>query len=93
VLLSSNLVDGNASGGITVDAGARNSVNSVPYRSISARVGTGETAVPHGLSYAPLAVTVSMTSAGTIWRSRGSDATNVYLKADAANRTADVIVG
>jgi hypothetical protein len=64
-----------------------------PYKRLKVTVGASQTAVPHGLSYAPQAVSVSMTSAGTIYRSANSDATNVYLRGDGQNRTADVTVG
>lgn len=55
-------------------------------------VGTGQSTIAHGLGYAPTVVAVTMTSAGNIFRSAASDATNIYLTADAAARTADVHV-
>jgi parallel beta-helix repeat protein len=92
VLVGPNIVGGNAQTGIRVDSTAT-SAYSVPYRKLTASVGPGQTAIPHGLPYAPRAVTISMTSAGTIWRSAAPDDTNIYLKADAQSRNADVYVG
>lgn len=55
-------------------------------------VGTTPVTVAHGLGYAPTQVVVTMTSAGTMWKSAASDATNVTLTADSAGRTAEVYV-
>lgn len=55
-------------------------------------VGTSQATVAHGLGYTPTVIEWSMTSAGTIWKSAASDATNIYLTADAASRTAEVYV-
>lgn len=55
-------------------------------------VGTSEATIAHGLGYTPTEVRVTMTSAGTVWRSSASDATNIYLTADLAGRTCDVSV-
>lgn len=55
-------------------------------------VGVAQVTVAHGLGYAPTDLTITMTSAGTIWRSAASDATNIYLTADAAARTCAVRV-
>ena len=55
-------------------------------------VGTTQVAIPHGLGYAPSSVTITMTSPGTIYKSATSDATNIYLTADAAGRTAEIYV-
>lgn len=93
VLIDGNVVEGNAQAGLFVDSAAQSSVNVTAYKKLKATVGSSQVAVPHGLSYAPLTVSVSMTSAGTVWRSASSDATNVYLRADGQNRTADIVVG
>lgn len=55
-------------------------------------VGTTQAAIAHGLGYTPSDVRITMSSAGTIWRSAASDATSVYLTADAAGRTCDLYV-
>ena len=92
VLFSANLVNGNAGQGLAIKSQPAKT-HSVPFRKFAAAVGATETAVAHGLSYAPQAVTVTMRSPGTIWQSKAADATNVYLTADAAGRKADVIAG
>jgi parallel beta-helix repeat protein len=92
VLIDGNIVEGNAGAGLFVDSSAT-TVNVTPYKRLKATVGSSQAAIPHGLSYAPQAVSVSMTSSGTIWRSATSDSTNVYLRADGSGRTADVLVG
>ena len=56
----------------------------------SQTVGTSPVTVAHGLGYAPTVVVITMTSAGTIWKSAASDATNITLTADSAGRTAEV---
>jgi hypothetical protein len=89
--LAGNLLEGNLTSGLLV--GTPTNLNSVPYRKIAATVGNTQTTIAHGLPYIPLSVAVTMTTAGTIWRSAASDATNIYLTADAAARTADVLVG
>lgn len=55
-------------------------------------VGTSQATIAHGLGYAPTVVQITMTGAGTIWKSSASDATNIYLTADDAGRTAEVFV-
>lgn len=52
-----------------------------------------QTTVAHGLSYTPKLYAIIMTSAGTVWRSAASDGTNIYLTADSAGRTCDIVVG
>ena len=91
VHLSANLVEGNLTTGLSV--GTPTNLNSVPYRKFAATVGATQTAVAHGLPYIPISVTVTMTGAGAVWRSAASDVTNVYLTADAATRSCDVLVG
>jgi len=91
VHLSANLVEENLTTGLSV--GTPTNLNSVPYRKFAATVGATQTAVAHGLPYIPISVTVTMTGAGAVWRSAASDVTNVYLTADAATRSCDVLVG
>ena len=55
-------------------------------------VGTSQATIAHGLGYAPTQVLITMTGAGNIYRSATSDATNIYLTADAAARTAEIFV-
>lgn len=93
VVLSANSVADNAGPGLAVAADALANVTVVPQHSLSVAVGTMEVAVPHGLSYPPYTISISMTSPGGVWRSAPSDETNIYLTADAADRSADVLVG
>jgi parallel beta-helix repeat protein len=90
-----NLVEGNGTTGLSFSSGANTGgTTSLPYRKLAGQtVGTSQTAIPHGLPYVPNSIQVTMTSDGNIWRSAPSDATNIYLTADATNRTADVLVG
>jgi parallel beta-helix repeat protein len=92
VLIDGNVVEGNAGAGLFVDPSATG-VTVTPIKKLKATIGASQTAVPHGMSYAPQTVSVSMTSAGTVWRSAASDSTNVYLRADGPGRTADLTVG
>ena len=79
-----NTVDSNSQNGIFV---------SDSFRLLPAvTVGPTQVTVAHGLGYAPAQVLISMTSAGSIYRSASSDAVNIYLTADASSRTADVFV-
>lgn len=55
-------------------------------------VGASQATIAHGLGYTPTEIQITMTSAGTMWRSAASDGTNIYLTADAAGRTAEVFV-
>lgn len=55
-------------------------------------VGTSQSTIAHGLGYTPTVVQITMSSAGTIWRSAASDATSIYLTADSASRTCEVYV-
>lgn len=67
----------------------------VPYalKSLGAKtVNSTQVTIAHGLGYAPTVVEVLMTSAGTAWKSSASDATNIYLTADADGRTCEVFV-
>lgn len=58
----------------------------------SQTVGTSQVTIAHGLGYAPGIVNVTMTSAGNVYLSAASDATNIYLTADASSRTCLVSV-
>jgi hypothetical protein len=64
-----------------------------PQKHLAAAVGVTEVAVPHGLSYSPYTISISMTSPGSVWRSAPSDGMNIYLTADAPDRSVDVLVG
>ena len=87
-----NMLAGNATGGLLVSGTATNT-SAVPHRRIAATVNSTQTTIAHGLPYTPISVSIAMTSAGTVWRSASSDATNVYLTADTNGRTCDVFVG
>jgi hypothetical protein len=58
----------------------------------SQTVGAAQATIAHGLAYTPTEIQITMTSAGTIWKSAASDGTNIYLTADDAGRTAEVFV-
>lgn len=54
----------------------------------------GNFSVPHGLSAAPLWISILMTSGGAIWaQTPAFDATNIYLSASDVGVTAQVTVG
>ena len=93
-LLSGNMLVGNrsTSGALLVSASSLPGTYSTPYRRLTVTVGTAKQAIPHGLPYTPTFVAITMTSAGTIWRA-GDSGSNIYLQADAAGRTAEVLVG
>lgn len=93
VVLSANSVADNAGPRLSVTTDALADVTVVPQKALSVAVGTMEVAIPHGLSCPPYTVSISMTSPGSVWRSAPSDETNIYLTADAANRSAGVLVG
>jgi parallel beta-helix repeat protein len=92
VLFNANLVDGNRDTGMAISSAAGRTQN-VPFRKVAATVGPSQVSVPHGLPYTPQAMTITMRSPGTVWQSAPSDATNVYLTADAPSRQVDVIAG
>jgi parallel beta-helix repeat protein len=95
VVIGPNLFAGVRSGGSDayVDPAATN-ISANAYKKIPAQtVGVAQTTIAHGLPYIPQSITMAMTSAGTVWKSAASDATNIYLTADAASRTCDVYVG
>lgn len=92
LLVGPNLVEGNASSGLAIRSSSARAFT-LPYRRLSATVGKTEVAVKHDLPYAPQSLTLTMRSAGSVWQSRASDATNVYLTADAPSRQVDVLVG
>lgn len=71
--------------------GAITAVSPFP-RLTNKTVGNTQATIAHGLSYTPKIVAIIMTSAGTIWRSAAIDATNIYLTADAASRTCDIVL-
>jgi parallel beta-helix repeat protein len=92
LLLGPNLLDGNRDGGLAPGSGA-SAAHVVPHRRVAATVGRAQTAVPHGLPHAPLALQLAMRSAGRVWRSAPADATNVYLTADADGCQVELLVG
>lgn len=55
-------------------------------------VGTTEAVIRHGLGVVPHFVTITMRSPGTVWQTRRSDGDRVWVIADAAGRTAHVVV-
>jgi parallel beta-helix repeat protein len=55
-------------------------------------VNSAQTAIAHGLGYAPTVVQVTPTSNNRLWISAPADGTSVYLRADADGATADVFV-
>lgn len=59
----------------------------------SGPIGAAPVTVAHGLPYIPHIYGIVMTSAGIIYQQAAPDATNIYLEADAAARTANVILG
>jgi len=92
VLLQGNALSGNVQSGLSIASG--NAIATTPDRILQGiSVGPNQTAVRHGLPYVPVTVSICMTSPGTVWRSAPSDATNVYVTADAPKRTADIAVG
>jgi parallel beta-helix repeat protein len=94
-LVAGNLIDGNAQskGSLLISSQAVAATHAVPYRTVKATVGMSQTAVPHGLPYIPMAMTITPTSNGTVWRSAPADATNVYLRADRSGCTVEIAVG
>jgi parallel beta-helix repeat protein len=91
--LGPNQLAGNVLTGLYVPSSSTARIDSPPVRKLKATVDTTQVAVPHGLPYIPRSMAITMTSAGSIWKSASPDATNVYLKADAAGRTAEILVG
>lgn len=93
--------DGNITEGFN-DGGTRNSIEGNHFPGAARwqtgktlagnTVGTSQATIAHGLGYTPTEVRITMTSAGTVWRSAVSDGTNIYLTADSAGRTCDVWV-
>lgn len=92
LLVGPNLVDGNRDAGLSITSDPTKA-QSVPYRKVSATVDSTQTAVPHGLPYAPRATTITMRSPGSVWQSAPPDAVNVYLTADSLSRQVDILVG
>jgi glyoxylase-like metal-dependent hydrolase (beta-lactamase superfamily II) len=66
----------------------------LPTRAIrSVAVGQTQVAVLHGLGHTPGSVVVTARSAGQVWQSAAPNAYFVYLTADAAGRSCDLLVG
>jgi hypothetical protein len=78
----------------TIEPNGTSAIQIAPTAKILAgqTVGTVQVTIAHTLGYTPTRIDILMTSAGTIWRSAVSDATNIYLTADSAGRTCDVYV-
>lgn len=91
-LVVNNLTSGNAVAGQWREGGDVYRY-AEPNRRLSVVVGPQQVAVAHGLPFTPTTVLIGMTSPGSIWRSQLSDATNVYLRADAEGRRADILIG
>lgn len=91
-LVAGNSLEGNLDAGAW-RAGGPPSRHAVPSRRLLVTVGPQDTPVAHELPFVPGFVIVTMTSPGSIWRSRGSDAGHVYLRADGPSRTAEILVG
>lgn len=92
-LIGANLLEGNITTGLLMPAASSGKNDALPSRKVKATVGPTETAVKHGLPFVPQAVSLLKTSAGDVWQSSPPDATNVYLRADAAGRTVEVLAG
>jgi hypothetical protein len=95
VVFDANVVDGNASishGTMLVDFPGGATL--LPTRAIrSVAVGQTQVAVLHGLGHTPGSVVVTARSAGQVWQSAAPNAYFVYLTADAAGRSCDLLVG
>lgn len=59
---------------------------------IGVTVGTLETAIPHGLGYAPRHVVVSRGETGAVLESRSPDTQFVYLVTSGASRVVNLLV-
>jgi parallel beta-helix repeat protein len=94
-LVAGNLLEGNgqAKRSLVISSGAIPATHAIPYRTVRATVGTTQVAVPHGLTYTPMAMTITPTSNGAVWRSAPPDSTNVFLQADRAGCTVEIAVG
>lgn len=94
VVIANNILDGNATAGLTYSFGGATKASTPAWKKIEGvTVTVAGNSIPHGLPYVPQSIVICMTSAGTIYKAGGSDATSVVLKADVDGRTADVYVG
>ncbi len=95
VVFDANVVDGNASiSHGTMLANFPGGATLLPTRAIrSVAVGQTQVAVLHGLGHTPGSVVVTARSAGQVWQSAAPNAYFVYLTADAAGRSCDLLVG
>jgi parallel beta-helix repeat protein len=92
--LIGNSVDGNGSPGwgLLLSAEAVPKTHSVPFRRLTATVGTSQTAIAHGLPYTPLTVVVTPVTPGQVWRSAQPNDKRLFLIAD-RSCTVDLLVG
>lgn len=94
VVIGPNILDGNGTSGMLFSFGGTTTASVSAWKKLTGvTVSSGGNSIPHGLPYVPQAIVICMTSAGTIWKAGGSDATNIVLMADVTSRTADVYVG
>lgn len=94
VVIGPNVVDGNATTGQAFSFGGATAASSPAWKKITGvTVSAGGNSIAHGLPYTPTSIVICMTSAGSIWKAGGSDATNIVLMADVSTRTCDVWVG
>lgn len=92
IVLNGNLVDGNATSGLRFNSNS-DTTFVAPVRRVEVKVDDAGLAIPHGLSYVPRSMTITMTSQGSVWQSAAPDETYVYLRADALGRSAQVALG
>jgi parallel beta-helix repeat protein len=91
-LLAANLLGPHEGGGLLVEPTALGT-DAVPWRRVDVEVDEAEVSIEHGLSYRPLLVSITMTSAGQIWGSSAADARHIFLRADGPGRSAQVLLG
>ncbi len=95
VVLATNALSSPAGDGLVgTSANLQDGSTTTPTTTVrGVTVGTSATPVAHGLGYTPSAVSIVPTSNATIWRAAPSDANAVYLQADTAGATCEVLVG
>ena len=94
VTISNNIVNGNGTDGLTFSFPGATGPSASPWkRLVNQSVASTGTTIAHGLPYTPTAIVISMTSAGNVYRSATTDATNIYLSSDSGTRTCDIYVG
>lgn len=92
--LNEDLEDLGQIGDERIRPGANISVAKIRRKSLGeVTVGASETLVRHGFGQVPTHVSICMTGPGSVWLVRGkTDSQRLYLQADAAARTAIVVV-